>query len=339
VTCETCGRPFELRRREASYCSGRCRSRRFARRRAERLRAALAGSTPRGRRIDGYRRHAALDSGWPRRAPAERRGPVARNGLEAWSEVVARDYEGYVAKDETSLYEGGPTLRWVNETEGLDRRRRSVAAADQRGRLELNCGARGAQTSAGAVSPSAVSACSTRAGEPQCADDCARRLRLPAPRPVEPSLVRSAPRRFRGPPYLNITDGPPTQSMLEMPDSRVRFLPEVRAACARTPATVLSRLVPQHEALAVKLQAIVNRHGELRTSDRNAAGRASCSAARFPGEHRSAVARKTAIAQLQANEKQCRCRPHLHLLFKQVSHVCRARPNLRQDRVASRTLG
>ena len=38
---------------------------------------------------------------------------LARNGLEAWSEVIARDCEGYVAKDETSLYEGGPTLRWV----------------------------------------------------------------------------------------------------------------------------------------------------------------------------------------------------------------------------------
>ena len=38
---------------------------------------------------------------------------LARNGFEAWSEVIARDCEGYVAKDETSLYEGGPTLRWV----------------------------------------------------------------------------------------------------------------------------------------------------------------------------------------------------------------------------------
>src|SRR5262245_60299209 len=38
---------------------------------------------------------------------------LARNGLEAWSEVIARECEGLVAKDETSLYEGGPTLRWV----------------------------------------------------------------------------------------------------------------------------------------------------------------------------------------------------------------------------------
>jgi bifunctional non-homologous end joining protein LigD len=38
---------------------------------------------------------------------------LARNGFEAWSEVVARDYEGLVAKDETSLYEAGPTRRWL----------------------------------------------------------------------------------------------------------------------------------------------------------------------------------------------------------------------------------
>jgi ATP-dependent DNA ligase len=38
---------------------------------------------------------------------------LARNGFEAWSEVIARDYEGLVAKDETSLYEAGPTRRWL----------------------------------------------------------------------------------------------------------------------------------------------------------------------------------------------------------------------------------
>ena len=32
---------------------------------------------------------------------------LARNGFEAWSEVIARDCEGLVAKDETSLYEAG----------------------------------------------------------------------------------------------------------------------------------------------------------------------------------------------------------------------------------------
>jgi ATP-dependent DNA ligase len=38
---------------------------------------------------------------------------LARNGFEAWSEVVAHDYEGLVAKDEVSLYEAGPTRRWL----------------------------------------------------------------------------------------------------------------------------------------------------------------------------------------------------------------------------------
>ena len=38
---------------------------------------------------------------------------LARNGLEAWSEVIARDCEGLVAKDEKSGYEGGPTRHWV----------------------------------------------------------------------------------------------------------------------------------------------------------------------------------------------------------------------------------
>jgi ATP-dependent DNA ligase len=38
--------------------------------------------------------------------------PVRRltlNGLEAWKQVVERGYEGYVAKDEASAYEGGAT--------------------------------------------------------------------------------------------------------------------------------------------------------------------------------------------------------------------------------------
>ena len=38
---------------------------------------------------------------------------LAKNGFEAWSEVVARDCEGLVAKDESSLYEAGPTRRWL----------------------------------------------------------------------------------------------------------------------------------------------------------------------------------------------------------------------------------
>jgi DNA-directed RNA polymerase subunit RPC12/RpoP len=43
MTCATCGRPFDARRRDHRYCSAVCRSRGLARRRAERLRAALAG--------------------------------------------------------------------------------------------------------------------------------------------------------------------------------------------------------------------------------------------------------------------------------------------------------
>jgi ATP-dependent DNA ligase len=38
---------------------------------------------------------------------------LARNGFEAWAEVIARDYEGLVAKDETNLYEAGPTRHWL----------------------------------------------------------------------------------------------------------------------------------------------------------------------------------------------------------------------------------
>jgi bifunctional non-homologous end joining protein LigD len=38
---------------------------------------------------------------------------LARNGFEAWSEVIAHDFEGLVAKDEASLYESGPTRHWL----------------------------------------------------------------------------------------------------------------------------------------------------------------------------------------------------------------------------------
>src|SRR5262249_14666989 len=42
--------------------------------------------------------------------PVRRLGP---DGLKAWSQVIERGYEGYVAKDEASLYEPGPTRRWL----------------------------------------------------------------------------------------------------------------------------------------------------------------------------------------------------------------------------------
>jgi bifunctional non-homologous end joining protein LigD len=38
---------------------------------------------------------------------------LAADGFEAWAQVLARDYEGMVAKDETSAYEGGSTRRWL----------------------------------------------------------------------------------------------------------------------------------------------------------------------------------------------------------------------------------
>jgi bifunctional non-homologous end joining protein LigD len=58
---------------------------------------------------------------------------LAQNGFEAWSEVVARDYEGLVAKVESSLYEAGPTRRWLKVkqkgwTDGEDRWQRRISA-------------------------------------------------------------------------------------------------------------------------------------------------------------------------------------------------------------------
>jgi len=39
---------------------------------------------------------------------------LAPDGLEAWKQGGrARGYEGYLAKDERSVYEGGATRRWV----------------------------------------------------------------------------------------------------------------------------------------------------------------------------------------------------------------------------------
>jgi bifunctional non-homologous end joining protein LigD len=59
---------------------------------------------------------------------------LARNGYEAWSEVVAHDYEGYVAKDEASLYEAGSTRRWLKVkqkgwTDAEDRWQRRISTA------------------------------------------------------------------------------------------------------------------------------------------------------------------------------------------------------------------
>jgi hypothetical protein len=45
-------------------------------------------------------------------------GRLAPDGLEAWKQVVERGYEGYVAKDERSVYEGGATRRWLKVVPG-----------------------------------------------------------------------------------------------------------------------------------------------------------------------------------------------------------------------------
>ena len=43
---------------------------------------------------------------------------LAPDDLEAWDQVIKRGYEGYVAKDEASGYEGGPTRRWLKVKQG-----------------------------------------------------------------------------------------------------------------------------------------------------------------------------------------------------------------------------
>ena len=42
--------------------------------------------------------------------PARR---LEENGLDAWATVKERGFEGDVAKDERSAYEGGATRRWL----------------------------------------------------------------------------------------------------------------------------------------------------------------------------------------------------------------------------------
>jgi len=59
---------------------------------------------------------------------------LAKNGFEAWAEVIAHDYEGLVAKEEASLYEAGPTRRWLKVkqkgwTDAEDRWQRRISTA------------------------------------------------------------------------------------------------------------------------------------------------------------------------------------------------------------------
>jgi bifunctional non-homologous end joining protein LigD len=62
---------------------------------------------------------------------------LAPDGLEAWAQVVERGYEGFVAKDDASPYQGGPTRRWLkvkqkNWTVEEDRWRRRIFGEDRR---------------------------------------------------------------------------------------------------------------------------------------------------------------------------------------------------------------
>jgi len=62
---------------------------------------------------------------------------LAPDGLAAWQQVVERGYEGYVAKDEASAYEGGTTRRWMKVkqkdwTVGEDRWRRRISSERSR---------------------------------------------------------------------------------------------------------------------------------------------------------------------------------------------------------------
>ena len=61
---------------------------------------------------------------------------LPKNGFEAWAEVIAHDYEGLVAKEEASLYEPGPTRRWLKVkqkgwTVEEDRWQRRISTAPQ----------------------------------------------------------------------------------------------------------------------------------------------------------------------------------------------------------------
>ena len=60
----------------------------------------------------------------------------ASDALEAWKQVVKRWYEGYVAKDKASVYDGGPTRRWLKVeqkgwTDEEDRWRRRILEEDR----------------------------------------------------------------------------------------------------------------------------------------------------------------------------------------------------------------
>jgi bifunctional non-homologous end joining protein LigD len=65
---------------------------------------------------------------------------LAADGLEAWNQVLEREYEGYVVKHETSRYQGGPTRSWLKVkqpgwTLAEDRWQRRIADRPGRGQF------------------------------------------------------------------------------------------------------------------------------------------------------------------------------------------------------------
>jgi ATP-dependent DNA ligase len=63
---------------------------------------------------------------------------LAADGLAAWNEVIKREFEGYVAKDEASAYEPGRTKHWLKVkqkdwTIGDDRWSRRISVVAHRG--------------------------------------------------------------------------------------------------------------------------------------------------------------------------------------------------------------
>jgi bifunctional non-homologous end joining protein LigD len=61
---------------------------------------------------------------------------LAADGPAAWTQVIERGYEGLVAKNEASVYEGGATRRWLKVkqkdwTVAEDRWRRRIFEEDR----------------------------------------------------------------------------------------------------------------------------------------------------------------------------------------------------------------
>jgi len=95
---------------------------------------------------------------------------LAPDGLEAWRHVIERGYEGLVAKDESSVYEGWATRRWVKvKAARLDRRRGSVAAADQAPCRSCDRRLRLASRASRRLTPASPTRAGTCSSRPRCA--------------------------------------------------------------------------------------------------------------------------------------------------------------------------